>query len=240
MSDFRLPLYKNYVSKFKEFYLNSDAIINKSDWVKYRKKILPLLIGYSKNAEILEVGCGSGLLLQYLDHEGYKNLSGIDISEEQVQKAKARGYNVNTADVSDYLKNKAGKYDIIIAYDFIEHFSKEEIYNLAMIIYNSLKSSGIFIIHTPNGQGITPHKIIYGDLTHLTIFTPDSLFQLLNLSGFKNICSVETGPVIRNINSFIRFILWKIIRMIYNLIRFVETGGFEKILTQDFICAAKK
>jgi len=240
MADIRTPLYKNYVSKFKKYYLNPEPIINKSDWAKYRKKILPLLKNYSKKSEILEIGCGSGLLLQFMDYEGYLNLSGIDISEEQIEKAKARGFNVKAVNVFDYLNLEKKKFDIIIAYDFIEHFSKEEVYNLTALIYNSLKESGIFIVHTPNGQGITPNKIIYGDLTHLTIFTPDSLFQLLKLFGFKKISFMETGPNTRNLNSLIRFILWKAIRLLYNFIRFVETGGTEKVLTQDFICAAKK
>jgi 2-polyprenyl-3-methyl-5-hydroxy-6-metoxy-1,4-benzoquinol methylase len=240
MSDFREQFYINYVSKFKKYYLKSDPGIRKSDWAKYRKKIFPLIKDYSKSSRILEIGCGEGNILQLLEHEGYLNVFGIDISEEQIEKAKAKGLNVKAVNVFDYLQNNENRFDIIIAFDFVEHFSKEELFRLIGLIFNSLNNSGIFVIHTPNGQGIASQKIIYGDLTHLTIFTPDSLFQLLKLSGFNKISFFETGPVAKNITGVLRLVLWKIIRLLYNFIRLVETGGYEKVLTQDFICAAKK
>ncbi|MDR3667131.1 MAG: class I SAM-dependent methyltransferase [Ignavibacteriaceae bacterium] len=240
MPDFRDQLYKNYVTKFKKYYISSDPDIIKSDWIKYKKKIIPLLLNYGKKAEILEIGCGPGYILEFLNNEGYCNLIGIDISEEQIEKAKSKGLNVRTENVFDYLKDNKNKYDIIIAFDFIEHFNKEELYNLVVKIYHSLKESGMVIIRTPNGEGIASQKIIYGDFTHLTILTPDSLFQLLKMVGFSEINFWETGPIAKNLTGFIRLILWKIIRLIYNFIRLVETGGVDKVLTQDFTCSAKK
>jgi 2-polyprenyl-3-methyl-5-hydroxy-6-metoxy-1,4-benzoquinol methylase len=240
MSDFREPFYEKYDSTFKEYISNESPEAIASNWRKLRKKVLPLLIGYSKDANILDLGCGPGYIMQSLRSEGFKNITGIDISSEQIVKAKQKGLNVKVGNVFDYLILESNKYDIIIAFDFIEHFDKDELIKLIALINQTLKNGGILVIHTPNGQGMFPQKIIYGDLTHLTIVTPNSLIQLLKLEGFDEIKIIESGPVAVNIIGFLRLIIWKTIKILYNIIRLAETGGRDKILTQDLFCVAKK
>ena len=48
------------------------------------------LINPIKRAKILDIGCGEGESLEYLYHKGASEIWGIDISEEQIKKAKAR------------------------------------------------------------------------------------------------------------------------------------------------------
>ena len=107
-------------------------------------------------------------------------------------------------------------------------------------IYNNLATNGIFIFHTPNGQSLLSTNLIYGDLTHLTIFTPNSALQLLKLVGFDQITFYEAGPVPKNILGLFRLILWKIIKLGYNFASLVETGNKYEILTQSFTVAARK
>ncbi len=97
-----------------------------------------------------------------------------------------------------------------------------------------------FIFHSPKGLGPNADKIIYGDLTHLIIFTPNTATQLLKLLGFMKISYFETEPYARNIKGTIRLILWKLIKFGVNMIRFVGTVTTEKILTQNFIVLYEK
>lgn len=240
MSDFRELLYKKYASTFKEYLFIESPEKIASNWRKLRRKILPFISDYSHEASILDLGCGPGYIMQSLKSEGFVNITGIDISEEQIVKAKKKGLNVIVGNVFDLLIKDSNKYDIIIAFDFIEHFNKKELIELISLINQALKIGGIFIIHTPNGQGMFPQKIIYGDLTHLTIVTPNSLIQLLKLEGFGEIKIIESGPVAINFIGLLRLIIWKIIKIFYNIIRLAETGARDKILTQDLYCAAKK
>ena len=103
-----------------------------------------------------------------------------------------------------------------------------------------MSEDGVLIIHTPNGEGLFPNQRIYGDLTHLTIFTQNSLSQILRIVNFTEIDFYETGPVSKNIIGFIRLILWKLIKAMVKTIRLIETGSYEDILTQEFICVARK
>ncbi len=207
---------------------------------KYRYQYLPILKEFSKDVRILELGCGRGTFLEFLINNGYKNVFGIDVSKEQINIAKAQYLNAEEIDVLEYLKSNNKKFDLIFAIDLIEHFNKNELILLFEGIYNNLRNGGAFVFHTPNGLGINVNKIIYGDLTHLTIFAPNSAMQILKLVGFNKINFFETEPYAKNIIGTIRLFLWKFIKFVSNAVRLIETGGTEKILTQNFIGVACK
>jgi len=58
-----------------------------------------------------------------------------------------------------------------------------------------------------------------------------------NFSGLK---FHETKPVISGIKSFIRVVLWKLLRLGLQFYLLVETGSSENILTQNIIVAGYK
>jgi 2-polyprenyl-3-methyl-5-hydroxy-6-metoxy-1,4-benzoquinol methylase len=178
--------------------------------------------------------------MQFLKKQGFKNVVGIDKSAEQIRLARERGCEAYVADAFDFLKTNSNKFDMIIAIDFLEHFSRDELVRLAPLISASLANSGRLIIQTVNGQGISAGHIIYGDLTHLTIFTPDSLRQLLNFAGFSEFVFSETALVPKNILSLFRLILWKCISRMASFVKMIETGRSQKIWTENMICCCRK
>lgn len=237
--DFRMELYKKYNSAYKQYIGNEDSANIKSDYEIYARKLLPLLNEFPKTASLIDLGCGSGYILQFLKKNGFQNLYGIDISEEQIKKAKQKGLNTEVKDIFDLLETENKKYDIVFALDFIEHFHKNELLDILLGIKNILNENGALIIRTPNGQGLFPGKIVFGDLTHLTIFNPNSLGQILRAVGFDKFSFYETGPVPKNFSGIIRVILWKIVKIFINSIKIIERGLSENILTAEFICKAK-
>lgn len=240
MNDTRKIFYDNYVTSFKSQIadFSSDAITKYWRWCNYR--YLPLIKKYDKSCEILELGCGPGYMLEYLRRVGYKNVKGIDVSPEQVEFASSRGIKVEEADVFEYLNRNTGKYDIIIALDFIEHFTIEELIKLSGLIFGSLKQGGMLLLHTPNAQGFFPGRIMYGDLTHRTFFNPNSLKQLFNMAGFSRIEVYETSPAPGNIKGKMNLLAWKFLRLLLNMMKTMETGMGLEIWTQNMIAAVYK
>jgi ubiquinone/menaquinone biosynthesis C-methylase UbiE len=84
---YRNRCYKNYISKFwgKTHKLSKDEF---SFMRKIYKKRYSSFMPGNKNAKIIDVACGSGHFLYFIQNEGYGNSCGIDISEEQIEQAK--------------------------------------------------------------------------------------------------------------------------------------------------------
>ncbi|HSL90627.1 MAG TPA: class I SAM-dependent methyltransferase [Ignavibacteriaceae bacterium] len=238
--DFRLKLYQNYVSDYKKVTSAKSDKDKKSDYEIYKRRYLPLLREYSKDCKIIEVGCGNGYVMQFFREEGFTNIYGIDISEEQITEAVGKGLNAEVKNIFEFFKTNKEKFDIVLTLDFVEHFSKDELPALFSGLNDLLNKDGSLIIHTPNGEGFFPGRIIYGDLTHLTIFNPTSLLQILLTTGFRKVRFYEVMPIAKNIKGAVRLVLWKIIRFIIRISKIIETGIAGKILSQSFVCSAKK
>jgi len=206
-------------------------------WRKYFGGHLP----GDKNSAVIDIGCGNGGLVYWLRGLGYQNAEGIDISEEQVAVAKKMGIqNIQQADMFDYLKNKKGNFDLIFMRDIIEHIGKEDVLKVLEIIFSSLKSGGALIIQTPNAGSPLFGRLRYGDFTHESSFTADSLYQILIMTGFCEIQTYPAGPVIHGLKSFIRYILWRLIQLGIRFYLIVEAGSARGIFTQSIITFAKK
>jgi 2-polyprenyl-3-methyl-5-hydroxy-6-metoxy-1,4-benzoquinol methylase len=237
MKDIREPLYEKYYSAFKRGESRERfGFLHLKLW--YNEKYLPLLKGYKRDAPLLDIGCGQGFMLGYLQSAGFNHLTGIDISAEQVAIAKEKGFNAIQADAFEFLKENKNSYEIIIAIDMIEHFKKEELYELIKLIHDALTPGGLFILQTPNGEGLLPGYVIYGDLTHFTILSPLSLKHILTVTGFEKILVKELGPAV--FVHFPLFVGWQIVRFFAMLIKFLEIGRIQRHWTESIIASCKK
>ena len=240
MTDYRQPLYQHYVSKFKRSECSAQRTSEEAAWRYFDQKYFRHIRHLGPDDAVLDVGCGSGLLLAYLAQKGFRSTEGVDISEEQIELAKARSLQVRCDDVFGFLEGRAEAFKAVIALDFVEHFTKQEALSLFALLFRALKADGILLIQTPNGQGLFAGQVIYGDLTHCTIFTPESLSQALHLAGFDQIVFDETGPVPRNVRGALRLLLWNGIKRAANFIRMVEAGKRQHIWTENLICVCRK
>lgn len=203
----------------------------------YFRRFLP----EDKNIRILELGCGCGDFVLWLNSLGYNRVYGIDISKEQIDLARKLGAKtVEIKDILDYLQETGEPCDLIVMRDVIEHFRKDEIIRILEHTHNLLKDNGKLIIQTVNAESVFGGKYRYSDFTHEISFSWRSMMQILKYSGFKDIDIYETGPVTHDIISIIRFLLWNCIKLMLNFYLLVETGRPGKILTQNMIVKAVK
>lgn len=237
MSDFRDSAYARYVSSFKGTH-NSPEADNMAAW--YGVKYYPLFRHLDHAAPVLDLGCGQGHFLHFLGQAGFSAAEGIDISAEQIAVATAHGFKAGVADAFEFLAAHQGHSQMIAALDFVEHFSKPELLRLLPLLHGALRADGLLLLQTPNGQGLLPGKIIYGDLTHMTILTPDSLRQLLQLNHFSDIRLLETGPTGKNLSGAVRLILWRLIKLLANSVRIIETRKPNELWSENMICLCRK
>jgi hypothetical protein len=142
--------------------------------------------------------------------------------------------------VFDYLPAQPGTFAAIVAIDVLEHFTRDELVRLAPLLAGALQPGGRLLIQTANGAGLFPGQVAYGDLTHLTIFTPESLAQLLRPCGFRNYVFDETGPIPLRLRGKVDVVLWRLMTALARTARRIETGKHQTIWTENFICLARR
>jgi SAM-dependent methyltransferase len=146
------------------------------------------LLPKDKDARILDVGCGAGHFLYFLDHAGYKNYLGIDISPEQVAFCRDNVTdNVEIVDAFEFLKLKPDHFDVIFSNNFIEHLDAEQLLRFIRLVHLSMKRGGQAILRTPNMACPFSSGTFWTEITHITPFTERSLVQLLSLGKFDDI-----------------------------------------------------
>jgi 2-polyprenyl-3-methyl-5-hydroxy-6-metoxy-1,4-benzoquinol methylase len=241
---YRQKIYQYYSSKRLEK-LAPDTVEGFAPRRPYFDKVIRDHFPADRQSRILELGCGHGAFLYSIHKAGYVNAVGINGSEEQVREAGRLGIpGVTKGDLIEHLSAcKEESLDLIIAFDVIEHFSKDEISILVDHVYRILKKGGKCICHQPNSEGPFGNFMRDWDFTHEMGFTRQSIAQLFLSSGFSSIQSYEDKPVVHGIKSLGRFVLWEFfIRQIYRFVRIVETGNCDAgtIFTQNFLTVANK
>lgn len=186
---------------------------------EYRRVILSLL-EQNPDAKLLDLGCGNGeFALKVAERIGTREIYGIDIVEENIVKAKAKGIEVYQGDLNDRLPFETESFDVVHANQIIEHLCDTDTF--IKEIHRVLRVGGYAIISTPNlasfhsvlfllfGKQPFPATVrdeVYAGIyspgakrinaempAHRRIFTLGALKELLEYYGFKVEKTIGSG-----------------------------------------------
>lgn len=237
MSGWKEALYQSYVSSGHV----TDAEPGKSTEQHFRgrrahlQSIIRRHFPSSRASRILDIGCGHGALLYFLQKAGYQDVSGIDGSREQVELARQLGVKgVQLGDGIDFIRNREdASADVVCLFDVLEHQTREEAFDLLTEVRRVLSSGGVCIGHAPNAAGLFGMRVRYGDLTHEQAFTSASLSQLFRSVSFNNVQSYEDKPAVHGATSAVRRLIWETGTAPFRLLLMAETGTSGAILSQN-------
>jgi 2-polyprenyl-3-methyl-5-hydroxy-6-metoxy-1,4-benzoquinol methylase len=230
-----------YRKKIYERYLTSDnfrdfnEIENQFNSINYIDQNIIDVLPNDKKAKILDIGCGFGKWLKYLKENGYIDVNGVEIGEEQNQFLKDKGFNVIKSDIVDFLKTTNHKYSLITMFDVLEHFRKDEIVELIPLLKNILSDNGILIVRVPNGEAMYKGGIMYGDFTHETFFSARSLKQVFRLYDFGEIDVFPVYPIKHSFKSTIRYYGYKFYEFFYKVGIIFEMGQASDFISSQNI-----
>lgn len=164
-----------------DFFKKQLVVEKKHFWFKTRNLIilneLKKLEESNKDIKILEIGCGTGNVLSFLEKNGFK-VEGADLYLEALKICRQKTEsNLYQFDIRNIPFNK--KWGIIGCFDVIEHL-EEDILALKNI-YKALKPKGTLILTVP------AVKILYSknEGTHKRRYSKKELREKLEKIGFK-------------------------------------------------------
>ncbi|MDC1337836.1 methionine biosynthesis protein MetW [Pelagibacteraceae bacterium] len=156
--------------------------------MKQEFKIISDLI--EKNTRVLDVGCGDGILMEYLKYNKEIDIRGIEISKDNVQKCLSKGLTVIEGDAEkDLLQFPDSSFDFVVLSQTLQAFLNPEI-----VIKELLRVGKKAIVTIPNFGfwKVRLHLLIKGTMP-ITKNLPDEWYNTPNLhmctiKDFYNFC----------------------------------------------------
>jgi len=201
---------------------NTDAPIIRQPRLSATESQVELVKKYKDGARLLDVGCGEGFFLFSASKAGYTT-KGTEISQDAAAYARREfGLDVEAKPFEE-LRFPENHFDVVTLWQVLEHVP----YPLTVLkeVHRILKPGGLLATSTPDIEGILA-KIFrrkWWNVTrlHINQFTANTLTDMLNRAGFKNVFSTDYKEYISLLTLFIPILkylkLYKPLRNLFSL-----------------------
>jgi len=142
----------------------------------------------SSRGRLLDVGCSSGLFMEYAQERGFKT-SGIEPSQYAVEYARENGLDARQG----YFKKgsvPSGSHDLVTLWDVLEHCDNPS--DILKDVHDALKPEGIIFLQIPNVMGLAPRIMrkdcnMFTGFGHINLFCPETVTKILKQCGYEDI-----------------------------------------------------
>lgn len=153
-------------------------------WFRGRRELVRALVSRltpDRSADILDIGCASGILLDELTADGFAHPAGLDISETAIRLCHDRGHVTAVCGDATAPPLPPASVDILIASDVLEHLEQDQLAldNWLRIV----RPGGFLIVLVPAFQWLwSQHDEINH---HFRRYTRRQLVTALTRSGWS-------------------------------------------------------
>lgn len=172
--------YDKVASKYNELYNN----------IYYINELNTFVNLLNNNDSVLDVGCGNGLVSDYLEQKGMK-VTAIDSSQNMLDICKKRNNNIDyyKMDVRN-LNFEDSTFNAIFCYAVLIHIDKLETFKVLKTFYKLLKSKGILFINVmeekePNENTTVVESLDNQYKTWFQYYNKEELINMLKEIGFS-------------------------------------------------------
>jgi SAM-dependent methyltransferase len=158
-------------------------------WLRaLRRTFGPLTAPLPTGSRVLDLGCGTGCLLNWLARQGNIVPVGVDSSRKQVAAARTAmpEVEIHCEDGLAYLHNHPATFAGIFCFDVLEHIVGDDLLlEWVERARDGLLPGGFFCCRVPNAANLFGGYSRYVDITHERGFTSASAFQLFRAAGLS-------------------------------------------------------
>jgi 2-polyprenyl-3-methyl-5-hydroxy-6-metoxy-1,4-benzoquinol methylase len=188
-------------------------------------------------AEVLDVGCGNGVISRSLGAAGF-TVKGIDISEKTIEKARQLNTFSNVrfeVCSAEQLVADGSQYHAIICSEVLEHL--QEPGKLLATLHSTLHPTGVLIVTVPNGKG--PRELFVTrpviKLQKQNGFIWKTIQSLKKLMGYSGTTAQSAADDLTHIQFFTKPDLEKLATQHqFKIIRFGKTNFIEDVFPFSF------
>jgi len=200
------PIYKDVIHEdlYKHSKFNySDQTDNLT--VTYLEVLDGIISYLSKETKILEIGCGNGFVLKALLDRGYKNLCGIEPSQDAVLKADGIIKDRIMVDVLREGLYKSESFDLIFLFQVFDHI--QDPLGFLSICYNLLSPGGSILVMAHDIKSLSARvlgeKSPIIDIEHMYFYSKKTIKEVFVKAGFNPLKIYSP----RNMVSF-KYLIW--------------------------------
>ncbi len=159
-----------------------------------------------ENAQVLDLGCGTGLELDfYFQHNPTAKVTGIDFAESMIKVLKEKFPDKDITVISgSYFDIPFGEecYDAVVSVESLHHFTRERKSSLYKKVFQALKKGGYLILTDYFAESEEHERLYQRELQRLkseqgicddefyhydTPLTKPHEMQILNEAGFSSV-----------------------------------------------------
>ena len=107
---------------------------------------------------------------------------GVELNDNLISSAKKAGFEVKP---DDLIKFEKSEFDLIVAFDVIEHVEQSEILDFLVTYKSLLADSGKVLLRFPNGDSPLGLQLQNGDPTHKTWIGSNKIQYFAEMCGFE-------------------------------------------------------
>jgi len=233
---------KSYRSRAYGRYSKNDVIEPLRLALSYDRRLTRYLRP-EKHWSCLDIACGYGNFLAYLRAKGITEFVGIDTSADAIAVASKEfgPTRAQQVDAFTFLASHKNSFHVISALDFVEHVTKDELYDLLDMTLDALKPGGLLLLRTPNANSLFGMAARYNDITHEIAFTPGSIADVLTGGGFDVRAIWEDHGRPTSVMQLIHSVCWHSARFVIRCVNAAETGSWgDGVLTRNMWILAGK
>jgi 2-polyprenyl-3-methyl-5-hydroxy-6-metoxy-1,4-benzoquinol methylase len=192
-------------------------------------------------AEVLDVGCGNGVISRSLGERGF-TVKGIDVSEKAIGRARELNKfpNVRFEVIgAEKLVADGNRYHAVICSEVLEHLNEPG--KLLDVLYQLLHPDGVLLVTVPNGKG--PRELLVTRpviaLQKKNNWMWKGVQKMKTIFGYKGTTVQSSADDLTHIQFFTKSSLQKLAQSSrFSIIRFGKTNFIEDVFPFSFF--AKK